>query len=535
MKPFRIPIYFVISSSLFLSACGGSDSDSSSSTLVPSEGPIWVQGQFIEDSRFAAQCETPRVGIDPQTGRTYPDLLGSAFDEKMWMRSWSNNTYLWYDEVVDRDPAGFTVANYFEQLKTNELDANGAAKDNFHFQMPTVDWQAQSQSGTQLGYGMEFKIVAATPPRKIVVAYTEPDSPAALASVVRGEEIIAINGVDAVSTIDGAEINVLNSALFPSDDSQSYTFTLKEVGSTATRNVVLTPQAVTSSPVHNVKTIQTTSGKVGYFQFNSHIATAELALKNAFDTLQAENVDDLVLDVRYNGGGLLAIASQLSYMVAGDQQTSNKIFETTSFNDKHPTVNPVTGQTLQPFPFIDEGIGFSLTERTPLPSLNLNRIFILSTDNTCSASEAIINGLRGIDVEVILIGGTTCGKPYGFYPTDNCGTTYFTIQFQGQNHKEFGDYASGFSPMTMPVTEGVRVPGCAVADDFSHKLGDPAEHMLASALQYRIDTTCPSPTGAKAFISRSAQQNTSDANLALEDRRAQTKINSNRLVYLPNK
>ena len=67
-----------------------------------------------------------------------------------------------------------------------------------------------------------------------------------------------------------------------------------------------------------------------------------------------------------------------------------------------------------------------------MPALDLERVFVLTTASTCSASEAIINSLRGINVEVIQIGSTTCGKPYGFYPQDNCGTTYFTIQFAGE-------------------------------------------------------------------------------------------------------
>ena len=75
----------------------------------------------------------------------------------------------------------------------------------------------------------------------------------------------------------------------------------------------------------------------------------------------------------------------------------------------------------------------------------------------------MVNSLRGVGVTVNLVGGTTCGKPYGFFPQDNCGTTYFAIQFQGVNQQGFGDYGDGFAPT------------CAVADDFGHALGDPAE------------------------------------------------------------
>jgi carboxyl-terminal processing protease len=122
-------------------------------------------------------------------------------------------------------------------------------------------------------------------------------------------------------------------------------------------------------------------------------------------------------------------------------------------------------------------------------------VFVLTGEGTCSASESIINGLRGVDVQVIQIGSTSCGKPYGFYPQDNCGTTYFSIEFRGINAKGFGDYADGFTPANRPDIGGVSVPGCSVADDFTHALGDQAESRFAAALAYRIGQSCPSPTG----------------------------------------
>ena len=78
-----------------------------------------------------------------------------------------------------------------------------------------------------------------------------------------------------------------------------------------------------------------------------------------------------------------------------------------------------------------------------MPTLNLTRVYVLTTADTCSASESIINGLKGAGVTVNQIGVTTCGKPYGFYPQDNCGTTYFSIEFRGVN--EF--WASAIIPM----------------------------------------------------------------------------------------
>ncbi|GIT39401.1 MAG: hypothetical protein Ct9H300mP8_05970 [Gammaproteobacteria bacterium] len=141
--------------------------------------------------------------------------------------------------------------------------------------------------------------------------------------------------------------------------------------------------------------------------------------------------------------------------------------------------------------------GFLASQGAALPTLDLERLFVLTGPGTCSASESIINGLRGIDVDVVQIGASTCGKPYGFYAFDNCGTTYFSIQFRGSNAKGFGDYTDGFSPTNEP-SSGTPLPGCFVLDDFDHALGDPLEGRLNTALAYRINGVCP--TAAKASI-----------------------------------
>jgi len=133
--------------------------------------------------------------------------------------------------------------------------------------------------------------------------------------------------------------------------------------------------------------------------------------------------------------------------------------------------------------------GSTKTPGIALPHLDLPRVYVITGPNTCSASESIINSLRGINVKVIQIGSTTCGKPYGFYPADNCGTTYFSIQFRGVNAKDFGDYPDGFSPANSTGEVGVTLPGCSVFDDFAHALGDASEARLAEALSYRTNNS----------------------------------------------
>jgi carboxyl-terminal processing protease len=297
-----------------------------------------------------------------------------------------------------------------------------------------------------------------------------------------------------VNADDQTSIDTLNAGLTPQTVGETHTFSVLDPGATASRTVTLTSQNITATPVQNVHTISAPNGKlIGYMLFNDHLATAESELVAAFTQLRSAGVQDLVLDIRYNGGGYLDIASEVAYMIAGAAPTSGQTFELTQFNSKHPTVDPVSGDTITPLGFHTTTQGFSVTAGQTLPALNLTRVFVLTTSGTCSASESIINSLQGVNVQVIQIGSTTCGKPYGFYPTDNCAVTYFSIQFQGVNAKSFGNYPDGFTPENAIGSSGVLVPGCSVADDFSHALGDSAEALLASALGYQATGACPAP------------------------------------------
>jgi carboxyl-terminal processing protease len=474
--------------------CGGGSSGGGSAIAAPPPpAGNWNSGVFLPASTFAAQCAAPRTGTDPFTGLAYPDVQGSVVSENNWLRSWSHDLYLWYDEIVDRDPANHTTPAYFDLMRTTATTPSGRPKDRFHFTYPTDQWRALSQSGESAGYGVQWAILAPAQPRDIRVAYTHPGSPAADQFIERGARVIAIDGVDVVNSGGAQTVALLNDALFPAVTGQVHTFEILDAGATTTRFVTLASTTVTVVPVQNVSVIETGAGRVGYLFFTDHIATAEQALLDAFTELEQAEIDDLVIDLRYNGGGFLAIAAQVGYMVAGSVATTGRTFESIQFNDKHPTTNPVTGVALGPLPFLDFTLG--LTPDTeplqPLPSLNLPRVFVLTGGTTCSASESMINGLRGIDIEVIQIGNPTCGKPYGFYPEDNCGTSYFSIQFRVVNEKGFGDYADGFSPDPGSVVGGAATNGCLVSDDFDHQLGNPSEARLAAALQYRASGTCP--------------------------------------------
>ena len=492
----------VLALAAVVAGCGGGGDAASSSGggVGASAGSGWRAGSFLPASSFAGKCVNPRSGTDPQTGLPYNETRGTATDENNFLRSWSNDLYLWYNEIVDRDPGQYTTPEYFGLLKTAAVTASGAPKDKFHFTYSTADWLSLSQSGVEAGYGAFWAVVANLPPRRVVVAYTEPGSPAAAsAAFTRGAEILQVDGDDVVNSNTQAEIDVFVAGLYPDATGEQHTFVTRDRFGTQ-RTVTLTSAAVTKTPVPVSNVITFSGRRVGYLLFNDHILTAEQPLINAISQMRTPNVvDDLVLDLRYNGGGYLFLASEIAYMIAGPARTAGQTFEKLQFNDKHPSIDPVTGQALTPMPFLSTS-----SSSQALPTLNLSRVFVLTGNTTCSASESIINALRGVGVQVIQIGSTTCGKPYGFYPEDNCGTTYFSIQFKGVNAAGFGDYTDGFSPNNAPGSGGTRLSGCSVADDFNEALGAATEDRLNAALHQTIGGSCPAPTGRKPSFTKPA-------------------------------
>ncbi len=463
---------------LVLAACGGGN------TTVLGPKPVkndtgGTSGVYESSEKFANLCEAPRSGRSQFTNIAFPDKKGTRTDEKNFLRSWTNETYLWFDEVADRSPAvaSETPQDYFMLLKTNRTTSSGAPKDNFHFYEPTEDAEAW-EAGISYDYGYRLKVYSSVPPRRYLIAYVEPGSPAANAGVARGDRIMKIDNYDLVNENSDAGLNALNEGLFPSVLGAAHNFELQAADGT-TKNVSLQAAQIDSKTVLKTAVLETSSGPVGYLVFNTHVEKSQDEWVVAINQFKQAGVSDLILDLRYNGGGLLSIASLASYMIAGSN-VQGKVFYEQIQNSKQPR--------LEPFPFLDEGI-YGLNRNLALPSLNLNRVYILSSESTCSASEAIINGLRGANVQVFLIGGTSCGKPYGFYPEDNCGTTYYTIQLKGANAKGFGEYSDGFIPASTD-NGTTRIKGCNVEDDLTRQLGDTSEAMLATALRFRATGSC---------------------------------------------
>ncbi|MFZ6692609.1 S41 family peptidase [Undibacterium sp. SXout20W] len=434
-----------------LAACGGGGGTNSGSST-----PVFV-------SSAANLCANPRANT--------VDQQGTVDNEKAFLNQFVNQTYLWYQQL----PTNLVAANYatpqdyFAALKTTALDSAGVPVDQFHWSQTTASWNAES-SGNPLDIGIQWAALSSSPPRNWVIAEVAPGSPAALAGLQRGAKLTTIDGLDFVNDNVSADINAINVALLPGPvATHSYGFN-NQAG------ISITSAPYSETTVKKVNVISTANGSVGYFVFDTHIAQSETELSNAINQLKTAGVSDLIIDLRYNGGGLLYIASELAYMIAGPTTTANHTFERLIYNDK------LTSQNVS-YPFYSLG-----TSNQSLPTLGLKHVSLLVSNGAASASESIINSLRGVNLTVDLIGTTTRGKPYGFVPQDNCGWTYFSIQFKGVNDKGLGDYADGFAPT------------CQASDDFTHQRGDTAETMLSSALAYRATGTCPVNANLPKFV-----------------------------------
>ncbi len=449
---------------------------SSSSSTSSSSGFPWAEGVFKPREQYSQRCLAPRDDPD------YDDVLGTAMDEKLWLRSMSNELYLWNKQLEDRDPAPYTVNEYFNTLKI--------PTDRFHFTIPTESYLQGAHSGVYFGYGISWAILD-TQNHTYGVGQIErsaqlPDT------IKRGDKVLGADGVY-VLDLDSDELSdaerqvlrdTLNRAFSPRAIGEAHTFHLLDRDTAKEKSIEVVAADVVHAPVPITKTIFTRAGRVGYIQFNEHNSVSEQPLIEAITQLKEEGVTELVLDLRYNGGGYIYIASKLAYMIAGPSRTSGQTFTQLSFNDDIGNSDPFTGEAIEPIPFYTSGGG-------ALPSLNLDRLFVLTSSDTCSASELIMNGLQGVDVEIIQIGNTTCGKPYSFYPLENCGTTYFTVMSENVNAKGFSDYSGGFSPSETDFSAPDYFEGCVVDDDFTHDLGDEDEHMLAAALSILQTGDCP--------------------------------------------
>ena len=446
--------------SVVLSACGGGGGSSSGSALVNAGTTADPNAPSFS---FANSC--------------------TVDNEKRFARSYLNENYLWYSEIPNINFSAFSnVPDYFYSLLVTTPDANGLPKDQFSF-VATLSNADSFASGINIGFGVEWQEDQLGRAR---VAQVTPGSPAALAGMARGGEFL---GVIASNT----------TGWFPNVAGAFVTFNYRDTPAAPVRSIRLDAAPLVENPVPQFSTLVRPSGRrVGYILFNDHSSTAQDPLIDAITSLRTGGINDLVLDMRYNTGGFLYVALSLASMITGPA-SEGRVFERLQFNNKRAADSASAVFNFSP------RVQFSDSARpagSPLPQLALPKVYVLTSAFTCSASESVVNGLRGIDVEVVLVGQNTCGKPYGFSRQDNCNLALFPIEFEGFNAKNAGGYTAGFAPT------------CAAADDFDHALGDIREGQLATALHHIDNGICPPVAMATARGALSVRKQASSGGLS---------------------
>jgi hypothetical protein len=399
-------------------------------------------------------------------GASGPDVSEPAScsvdDQKLWLRDYMADWYFWYAASPRPDPAPYaSVQSYFDALLyTGTLSAFPA--DRWSYTQSSSEHDLFYGEGRTMGYGLFVAgiEILSTPSAPLRVRYIEPQSPAALAGLARGDQVLSVNGRAASDLVAANDFT----ALSPQATGEQVTLQVRDAAGT-TRTVVLTAAVYTLTPVSTWGVIDTGSGRrTGYLVLKDFIEQAGPSLETAFANFKSAGVDDLVIDLRYNGGGLVTTAATLASYVGG-WRTEGKVFASLLYNDRHAGEN-------QSFRF-----------GSLLSGLGVTRVYVLSGQRTCSASELVVNGLRPF-VDVVIVGDTTCGKPVGFLPISRCGTTYSAVNFETVNARNEGRYFDGLQPT------------CAVADDLDHALGSPAEALLATARYHAANGTCPAGTAA---------------------------------------
>lgn len=390
----------------------------------------------------------------------------SVTDQKIWLREYMRDWYFWYGLSPSPDPGGYSsVDGYFEALLSP--GGSGFPADKWSYTTSSASHEQFFGEGKNMGYGLFVNglEVQGHPDRPLRLRYIEPQSPAGQAGMQRGEQIVSVNGRPASELIANNDYGVLTAR----NAGEQLTLRLRDrLGNE--RTLLLTAGVYSLTPVSNASIIDTGTGRrTGYLVLKDFVSQAEPALESAFGSFRAAGIHDLVIDLRYNGGGLVSTAQVLASYVAGNQR-AGQAFAMLLHNDKHANQNS----------------RYDFVTRTS--ALGVNRVYVLAGPRTCSASELVVNGLRPF-VDVVVVGGTSCGKPVGFRPISRCGTTYNAVNFETVNARNEGRYFDGFQPT------------CAVADDLDHAMGSPDEALLATARYHAAWGVCPAaPTGtAKAL------------------------------------
>ena len=402
-----------------------------------------------------------------EDGASPPPVAGcSVAEQKTWLGDYMREWYFWYRLAPNPDAAASgSLAEYFQSL----LYRGGNAE------FPTDRWSRSESTesfnrffgeGRSMGYGLAVAglEVVGQPEQPLRVRSVEPQSDAAAKGIRRGDQVLSLNARPAAELIRDNDFTLLSAER----EGQALALVLRDAAG-AERSVMLTASIFALTPVPGATVLATPQGRrIGYVQANQMITQAQAPLAAAFRQFQEQGVADVVLDLRYNGGGLVSVAGTMASHVVG-ARVAGSTFTRLLYNDRRAATNNQT---------------FAFTQ--PQPALGLSRVFVLAGRRSCSASELLVNGLLPF-AQVVVIGETSCGKPVGFLPSSQCGSTYSVVNFEGVNARGEGRYWDG-----LPAT-------CAVPEDFTRPLGAPGEPLLDAARSYADSGVCPPLATAQAM------------------------------------
>ncbi len=350
--------------------------------------------------------------------------------------------YFWLDALPPKSSLDF---NAYESNQDLLDDLINDPTDRFSYIMDTEEFLSLFQKGEYVGHGFGWIFDGSN---NALITYVFRSSPMYDAGVRRGWKILEINGT--VPTPENA-----NELFGPSEAGVQNQFLFQDTGG-GTRTLTFSKQEIQINTVLNSVILDTTGYKVGYFAFESFLETSFEELNTVFQQFSSQGIDELVIDLRYNGGGLMSVADSLASLIAGN--IANKSAFVKYFYNEKKSKQLNAELRFQPLPY----------------TITISRIFFLTSSGTASASEALINGLKPF-LDIQIIGDDTFGKPVGALNFSYDDYSLLPIVFKLANKNNETDYFDG-----LPAD-------IKVSDDLGHLLGDPDEAMFSQALHYIIN------------------------------------------------
>ncbi|WP_258042920.1 S41 family peptidase [Sphingomonas sp. NBWT7] len=378
------------------------------------------------------------------------------------------------------DPGGATTLQAY--VDTLTATARAQSKDRFFTYVTSIaEENAYYSSGSSAGYGVRLAVDAAA--QRLFVSEAFEGAPALAAGIDRGTEILAIGtsagDLRTVASLIQAGGSALTDAFGPPDAGVARVFRVRAPDGTqsdvtvAQRDYALLPV----SSRYGIRIIEDGGRRVGYVNLRTFISTADQALRDGFAQFRAAGVTEVIVDLRYNGGGLVATAELFGDLLGGGRST-NDVFSYTTFRPEKAAENRTDFFTPQP------------------QSIAATRIAFIGTGASASASELVINAFTPyLHTNAALIGTNTYGKPVGQIARDlaACDDRLRLVAFATQNAARQGAYYTGLAP----VVEAT----CQASDDLAYPLGDVREASVRQALDFLAGRACTPIGGARPSAS----------------------------------